>query len=391
MAPVCPVSARDSRLLKFAGDASISQESAGPAVPSPPLALSLSDSPTFRRAEALLALSERLLDLMSAHAPDDAALKAHEFRARLDRLRQTLRAERDARTLADLSHQIAEECGAFLDLTRAYRSDREAELIDIVNVLREVIDAVRGDSLHFENELVRSTTAMGRMVDIEDIRELKRALSREVLTLRQTVAERQTNEARHYATLTSRMQLLERSLVTARSEAVTDALTQLVNRGSFDVALREWVAQASQQDATFAVAMVDLDNFKRINDTYGHPVGDRVIIAMAHLLRGMAETGEVVSRFGGEEFALLLNTSAARARERLTELLVGLPASYEYQEDGEKRSVTFTFSGGVTSYIAGDTPESIVKRADEALYDAKRRGKKRIETRPQSFLRGLMG
>ena len=360
-------------------------------MPSPPIALSLSDSPAFRRAEALLALSERLLDLMAAHAPDDTALRAHELRARLDGLRHNLRAERDARKLADLSHEIAEECGAFLDRTGAYRSDREAELIDIVNVLREVIDAVRGDSLHFENELVRSTTAMGRMVEIEDIRELKRALAREVLTLRQTVAERQTKEARHYATLTSRVHSLERSLVSARAEATTDSLTQLLNRGSFDAAVRGWVAQASQQGATFAVAMVDLDDFKRINDTYGHSVGDRVIIAMAQLLRGMVEHGEVVSRFGGEEFALLLNaTTAAKARDRLAELLVRLPDSYESEQQGEKRSVTFTFSGGVTSYVAGDTPESIVKRADEALYDAKRRGKNRIETRPQSFLRGLV-
>ncbi len=389
---MCPVSERDSRLLKFFGDVSISRKPPGNAVPSPPIALSLSDSPTFRRAESLLALSERLLDLLAAHAPDDTAVKAHEFRARLDGLRHDLRAERDARRLADLTDEIAEQCGAFLDRTRAYRTDRETELIEIVNVLREVVDAVRGDSLHFENEFVRSTTAMGRMVEIEDIRELKRALSREVLSLRQAVAERQTNEARHYETLTSRVQSLERSLVTAKAEATTDTLTQLLNRGSFDTAVRGWVTQAARQGTTFAVAMVDLDDFKRINDTYGHPVGDRVIIAMAHLLRGMVADGEVASRFGGEEFALLLrSTNAGKARDRLTELLRHLPASYEYQQAGETRSVIFTFSGGVTNYVPGDTPESIVKRADEALYDAKRRGKKRVETRPRSFLRGLVG
>lgn len=389
---MCPVSERDSRLLKFFGDVSISRKPPGNAVPPPPIALSLSDSPTFRRAESLLALSERLLDLLAAHAPDDTAVKAHEFRARLDGLRHDLRAERDARRLADLTDEIAEQCGAFLDRTRAYRTDRETELIEIVNVLREVVDAVRGDSLHFENEFVRSTTAMGRMVEIEDIRELKRALSREVLSLRQAVAERQTNEARHYETLTSRVQSLERSLVTAKAEATTDTLTQLLNRGSFDTAVRGWVTQAARQGTTFAVAMVDLDDFKRINDTYGHPVGDRVIIAMAHLLRGMVADGEVASRFGGEEFALLLrSTNAGKARDRLTELLRHLPASYEYQQAGETRSVIFTFSGGVTNYVPGDTPESIVKRADEALYDAKRRGKKRVETRPRSFLRGLVG
>ena len=87
---------------------------------------------------------------------------------------------------------------------------------------------------------------------------------------------------------------------------------------------------------------------------------------------------------------LLTSPSAAQARDRVTALLARLPPSYEFEEGGRTRFVTFSFSGGVTAYVAGDTAESIVKRADDALCDAKRRGKKRVETRPQSFLRGLM-
>ena len=360
-------------------------------MPSPVIALSLSASPDFRRAEALLALSEQLLNLLAVHAPGHAALKAHVFRARLESWRQDLRAERDAMRLSALTREIAGECGAFLDRTRTHRSDREAELIDLVNVLREIVDTVRGDSLQFENELVRSTTAMDRMVEIEDIRELKRALSCEVHTLRDAVAARQVSEARHYETLTSRVQWLETSLVEAKIEAATDALTQLPNRGAFDVAVREWVERAAHGGVPFSVAMVDLDDFKRINDTYGHPVGDRVIIAVAGLMRDLVANGEFVARFGGEEFAVLLYGHASKAKARLTEVLEHLPPSYEYEEEGQKRFVTFTFSGGVTGFIAGDTVDSLVKRADEALYDAKRRGKKRVESRPQSFLRGLMG
>jgi hypothetical protein len=150
--------------------------------------LSLSDSPDFRRAEALLALTERLLDLLATHVLDNSALEAHVFRAQLDARRQDLRAEHDAHRLSSLTHTIADECGAFLDRTRADRDDREVELIDLVNVLREVVDTVRGDSLQFTHELSRSTTAMDRMVELEDIRELKRALAREVHALREAVA-----------------------------------------------------------------------------------------------------------------------------------------------------------------------------------------------------------
>lgn len=361
-------------------------------MPSPPTGLSLSHAPLWHRAEALLTLTEHLLDLLAEHAPNDPALDAPAFREQLQDWRRELRGGKDAADLTRLVDAIAAACGAFLDRTRAYRMDREGELIDLVNVLREVIDTVRGDSKQFEHELVRSTTAMGKMVEIEDLRELKRALAREVETLRAAVTARQTTEAKHYDALSRRVQSLEQSLVKAKAEAATDPLTQLPNRGAFDVAVREWVKRAERDGRPFAVAMVDLDNFKRINDTYGHPIGDRVIVAAAQLLRSGVAEGEFASRFGGEEFALLLLApTAAKARDRIAALLDRLPPSYGFEQGGTTQFVSFTFSGGVTGYTAGDTPESLIARADEALYDAKRRGKKRVETRPQSFLRGLVG
>jgi GGDEF domain-containing protein len=89
---------------------------------------------------------------------------------------------------------------------------------------------------------------MVRMVQIDDIRELKRALSDEVQTIRTAVAERQKSEAKHFETMTTRVQSLEQSLVKARAEAATDALTQLPNRGAFDVAVKEWVSRPRRPD-----------------------------------------------------------------------------------------------------------------------------------------------
>jgi diguanylate cyclase len=355
-------------------------------------ALSLSHSPVRHRADALQTLAERLLDLLVEHVPDDVTVNTEAFRSQLTAKRDELRHEEDAGRVTVLTCAIADDCADFLDRTRTYHSDREGELAELVLMLREAVDAVRGNSLKFEKDLLRSTVEMGRMVQLDDIRELKRALSQEVQTIRTAVAERQKSDAKHFETLTTRVQTLEQSLVKARAEAATDALTQLPNRGAFDVAVKEWVSRAAHHGQVFTVAMVDLDGFKRINDTYGHPVGDRVITTMAQLLRGAIGEGEFVARFGGEEFALLLTArSASKARDRMTALLDGLPPSFEYQQDGHRRFVSFSFSGGVTAWVAGDTPESIVKRADEALYDAKRRGKKRVETRPRSMLRGLMG
>jgi len=355
-------------------------------------ALSLAHSPVRHRADALHAMAGRLLDLLAEHVPDDASVKADAFRAELAGWRAELEYEEDPDTVTRLTETIADACSDFLDRTRRYHADRDGELAELVHVLREAVEAVRGESLKFERHLLRSTTEMGRLVQIDDIRELKRALTEEVQTIRTAVAERQKNEAKHFETLTSRVQSLEQSLVKARAEAATDALTQLPNRGAFEVAVREWIERATHSGQAFTLAMVDLDDFKRINDTYGHPVGDRVITTMGQRLRGAVAEGELVARFGGEEFALLMNErSAARARDRMVTVLGALPPSFEYQQDGHRRFVSFSFSAGVTAWVAGDTPDSLVKRADEALYDAKRRGKKRVEMRPRSLLRGLIG
>lgn len=177
-----------------------------------------------------------------------------------------------------------------------------------------------------------------------------------------------------------------------RDLSEVDPLTGVGNYRKMSLRAPRELRRHRRHGRPLSLVVVDLDDFKRINDTYGHPVGDRVIVALAQLLGTGIEAGEVAARFGGEEFALLMRVaSASKARQRLTALLESLPPAYQYEVDGKKGFVAFTFSGGVTAWTAGDTTESIVKRADEALYDAKRRGKRRVETRPQAFLRGLMG
>jgi diguanylate cyclase len=353
--------------------------------------LSLSRHPDARRAAALLTLADRLLSLLADNAPDSEQVKAEKFRRMVEEWRAELANEQDPDALARLARRIIVECDAFLDRTRNDWADREAEFIDLVRVLREVLDTVRGDSKRFEDDLLQSTHAIEQMVQLEDIRELKRTLAREVGTLKRAVEQRQVTEAAQYDKLVGRVNTLEDSLSRARTEAATDALTGIPNRGAFDVSVREWLARAGRGGAGFALAMVDLDDFKKINDTHGHQVGDRVLMAAARLLAGGVEAGELASRYGGEEFALLLGGSASQARDRLDGLLRRIAPAYEYTLGGERKFLSFTFSAGVTEFIAGDTPDSVVKRADEALYDAKRRGKKRVEVRRRSLLRALIG
>lgn len=160
--------------------------------------------------------------------------------------------------------------------------------------------------------------------------------------------------------------------------SATDGLTGLANQRGLQGRLHEELRRAQRYGNILSVAMVDLDLFKQINDTYGHLVGDEVLREFGWFLREQVRETDFVARYGGEEFVLLLpETSPAgalsvlrRLREEMANRRFGAPNA----------SLEVTFSAGIASYPAegARTPEDVLRRADEALYRAKRGGRNRI-------------
>jgi diguanylate cyclase (GGDEF)-like protein len=154
-----------------------------------------------------------------------------------------------------------------------------------------------------------------------------------------------------------------------------DALTGIANRRRLDEALDQEVKRAERYGSSLSAILADLDHFKQVNDGFGHLVGDTVLQGSARVLRENARTTDLVGRYGGEEFLLILpNTdlSAATAQaERLRRALESRPATF--------RAEPVTASFGVASWMPGDGPQNLVAKADEALYLAKRKGRNRVE------------
>jgi diguanylate cyclase (GGDEF)-like protein len=164
----------------------------------------------------------------------------------------------------------------------------------------------------------------------------------------------------------------DRLIEEQRDLATRDSLTMLFNNRFFHDSLAKQVLQCSTTGAPLCVAMLDLDDFKRVNDTYGHAEGDAVLLRISRHLREHARAADVVGRLGGEEFGLVLpNTTTADALELLRSVSSSLRSS-----DSEGRRTTF--SCGIAE-LAGDTPDQLYQRADRASYDAKANGKNRIE------------
>lgn len=159
--------------------------------------------------------------------------------------------------------------------------------------------------------------------------------------------------------------------------AQIDGLTELWNRAHFDRRLSEEVATRVRTGKPFTLALCDLDNFKSLNDTHGHPAGDAVLITFAKVLMSMLRKQDIACRYGGEEFALILRDTTAEQARRLLDRIRENLESLRWPKHPER---TITASFGVCDNPAGDAnePAAWIESADSALYDAKRAGRNRV-------------
>ena len=157
--------------------------------------------------------------------------------------------------------------------------------------------------------------------------------------------------------------------------STTDSLTGLTNRAKVDAVLTSAVAVSASDGASLAIVLLDLDGFKDVNDTYGHPVGDAVLVSVASTLTAQLRASDTIGRWGGEEFLVVLPHTDVPTAERIAENLRVAVGALDHPICGP---VTASF--GVTVYRDGDDTPRLVSRADRAMYGAKQLGRNRVVT-----------
>jgi diguanylate cyclase len=176
-----------------------------------------------------------------------------------------------------------------------------------------------------------------------------------------------------------RVESLQQNLNVVRRDSMTDALTNLANRKAFDEGLASAVAQADSEGLPLTLCIVDIDHFKRFNDTWGHQTGDQVIRYVASVIGRLGAEPRLAARYGGEEFAVVLPgdpTDIAAAMFDAMRLEIASRALKRRSTNEDLGAVTV--SVGVAGYRTGESPISLIERADEALYASKRAGRNRV-------------
>jgi diguanylate cyclase (GGDEF)-like protein len=177
----------------------------------------------------------------------------------------------------------------------------------------------------------------------------------------------------------SRLAADEEEIKALKALAVTDPLTELPNRRYLELALGTRLAEVRRLKRALGVVFADIDRFKSVNDTHGHNVGDAVLRMVAKTLSGNLRGGDIATRFGGEEFVLLLPDADSDALKALCERLCMLVRTSSIGIEG-KGEVRVTISMGATLATTEDDTDEVLKRADRLLYQGKREGRGSVTT-----------
>lgn len=273
-----------------------------------------------------------------------------------------------AATLAALENEAAEDGNAALEAVRAANDALSQNAATASQIIAEHASGVA---------LFRSAIAdtSSHLVEDPTTQDLK-LLVRNLTFACSTIQERNTQIEEQLAEVRQNFVELQKSLAELRDEATTYALTGLLNRRGFDKAISECLSNAARTGKPLCLAVCDIDHFKTFNDQHGHLVGDQVIKFIAKTLKDSLREGDVASRFGGEEFALLLPSTSVEDARVLAERIRNAVAGKRIMKRATKEAIgQVTISIGISSYTAQQNPEDLFQAADKNLYEAKSGGR----------------
>ena len=320
---------------------------------------------------------QRLLALLTENiktlAPEETWLVGQ-----LEPIRALLRGPLDAQQLSraemDLSSVIARQGEARRGLAEAKIAVKEllATLIDRIGTMGSstgrFYEQVGSYQTQLENAndfTTLSAVIKGLLADTEIVRADIHASRAELVDAQRKVDAYET-----------RVRELEHELTQVSALVQKDPLTQAMNRRGLEEAFRIETARATRYESPLALAMLDLDDFKKLNDSLGHIAGDRALVHLAQIMKATLRPTDLLARLGGEEFAVLFPATeiveAAQATERLQKELARSSFTFE------GKSAPLAFSAGVASWRDAEGLEEFLRRADAALYEAKRAGKNRV-------------
>jgi len=257
-------------------------------------------------------------------------------------------------------------------LEARFRETKNETVKQIVHDLTETIQQFSSTTGDFDHKMEVSMEEIQRASTIDDILALKDGILEEIGKVRDG-SQSMKSKLNEYKKTT---QSLSSKLEETGAKALVDTLTNVLNRNAYNMKITQMIREFSQLKNYFYMLVLDIDHFKKFNDDHGHKAGDRVLRSVAVSVQGSLRASDLVFRYGGEEFIVLLNGIQEEIAFKLADK-IRKNVEKEYFVDKEQK-LKVTISVGVACVKEGESEVELFERADKAMYEAKRKGRNQV-------------
>ena len=280
--------------------------------------------------------------------------------------------------LAEAEHSVRELL-SHQKIISSRLGEAKSTLKQLMTSLIGNIDGLSGSTGEYHNKIKGFSEEIGDVEDVGKLNKLLVDILLETKGMMENIVDYQKDflAARTEVDLAhNKINRLESELQLMGEKVHEDHLTGILNRRGLDEAYEREAARAARHNTPLCFALLDIDNFKQLNDTHGHKIGDDALVYLVDAVKHATRSEDIVARYGGEEFVILLpNTSLDEAITILSRIRRNLTKRFFLHNN---MRILITFSAGIAEYQQGEQQDAIFKRVDEALYRAKKNGKNQI-------------
>ncbi len=338
-------------------------------------------SPDRERLDNYLNLVRALIILIKEHSFDFKELEPDKFKAQMKDLSEYINHDRALSKIDQTFEKYKDIILKYIKATKEYVLEREKEFRDIIEIMSKGMAEVNEENRAFNDRIFESSDSIEKLTYLDDIRKIKGELIKHVDEVRKVVKEKQKKDEVLIKEMSAKVEALQENLKEAEDASMKDALTGALNRLAFDRIMENLSDRFNVSKKVFSLLMFDIDNFKSINDNYGHQIGDRVLMALVQHCNNHIRKEDVLARYGGEEFAFILPGATLKHAVKRANVIRKKIEEAKYSigsKDSKNAQLSFTVSIGVSCIREGDSVSSVIKRADDCLYMAKKTGKNKV-------------
>jgi diguanylate cyclase (GGDEF)-like protein len=275
-------------------------------------------------------------------------------------------------TVVETGKEVEKELAKWGESTSTYFQQTAQDIKELMLTVAETTLALGERDHRFAREFEEFAGQLAAIGNLADLTKIRQSLGKSAHHLKSCVEKMLQEGEQSLSQIRTELSVYQTRLDEAERAATQDPVTGVANRYKAEKRIQLLI----EGSRSYSIVLFDLDNFKQINDRYGHPAGDALLKQFATELRSFFRVSDIVCRWGGDEFLVIVDCTAEQIRDRIEQVRKWICGDYTIQIGGEPRKVSVQTSVGLASWRPGETAAELIARADAAMYQEKAQKRK---------------